>query len=148
MGIDLHTLRLTGGRAAAEWAMEQENWAIIGTKQDFNQDIHKLTGALRKLGRAVHMVCLQSTRLENIDLNAHETIEDIDSQVDVIILLGDLDHWDLVSRISQRMQWYGDIKIIWSQSEMNDERWVSEMYDYGIAVVDNCPIETIMGFQP
>jgi len=33
------------------------------------------------------------------------------------------------------MQWFGDIKAIWPEAELNDERWNSELYDYGIAVV-------------
>ena len=39
---------------------------------------------------------------------------------------------------SQRMQWYGDIKVIWPPENLVDDRWVSEMYDYGIAVAYNC----------
>ena len=142
MDIDLHTLRMAGGQAAADWAMEQENWVIVGIEHERDHEV--LVRALQKLGRTIHLVCPRCSQeyVYPFEETVHSSIEHIDAQVDVISLHGDIDHWALTPHISQRMQWYGDIKVIWPSTELSDERWVSEMYDYGIAVASNCSIDS------
>tara|TARA_B100001105_G_scaffold236699_1_gene212705 strand:+ start:573 stop:1007 length:435 start_codon:yes stop_codon:yes gene_type:complete len=140
VAFDLHTLRLAGGEAAAQWAMEQENWVILGIDHEEDHLSLRLVRELQKLGKSVHLVCPRCARdgIKLLRLPVYEFIEDIDEQVDVISLHGDVDQWTLAPHISQRMQWYGDIKVIWPPENLVDDRWVSEMYDYGIAVAYNC----------
>ena len=92
---------------------------------------------LLKRGEQVHFVCAEcaSDSLKACGQFIHDSIENVDEDVEVITLHGVDDHWSFIPNLSQRMQWFGDIKAIWPEAELNDERWNSELYDYGIAVV-------------
>jgi len=140
--IDLHTIRMTERNAAAEYAISQDNWAFIGVSSEEGKDNLDLALKLERLGKNVYLVCPEcglcpecSNPMPTISGQpVFKSIELINEPVDVICIQGEMDYWSLTDSISQRMQWFGDIMVICSPTGYEDNRWVSEMYDFGIAV--------------
>ena len=137
MEIDLHTLRDADRSAAADWAIVQKNWMMICADHEEGHPSLSLGEILLNRGEQVHFVCAEcaSNNLKAHGQSIHDSIENVDADVDIIALHGVDDYWSFIPNLSQRMQWFGDIKAIWPEAELNDERWNSELYDYGIAVV-------------
>jgi len=141
--FDLHTIRQAESRVAAEIASIQDNWALVGIDGGGEETIYELSAFLEELGKNVFLICPECglcnecsdpmTTIGNRPI--FKSVELIDEPVDVLSIHGNVDYWFLTTSISQRMQWYGDIKVICS-SAPEDERWVSEMFDYGIAVAN------------
>ena len=137
MEIDLHTLRDADRSSAANWAIVQKNWMMICADHEQGHSSFSLGARLLKRGVQVHFVCAEcaSENLKACGQFIHDSIENVDADVEIITLHSVDDHWSFIPNLSQRMQWFGDIKAIWPEAELNDERWNSELYDYGIAVV-------------
>lgn len=138
MELDLHTLRNADGSEAAAWALKQQNWLFICADHEHGHPSQFVADRLMKCGGTVLFVCpicaKEDKRIKGKAV--WSAIEDVDAEVAVIAMFGVEDVWSLVSSLSQRMQWYGDIKAIWPERHQFDERWNSELYDYGIAVVN------------
>ncbi len=151
--FDLHTIRQSESRVAAECASIQDNWAIVGIV-GCDEFIHEFSTFLEKLGKNVFLICPESglcnecsdplTTIGSRPL--FKSLELIDEPVDVLSFHGKVDYWSLTTSISQRMQWFGDIKVICSTIP-EDERWISEMFDYGIAVANFDDIINILESQ-
>lgn len=143
MELDLHTLRNADRGEAAAWALKQQNWLFICDDHDTGHPSQFLADRLMKRGVSVRFVCPncagESERIKGKTVSS--SIEDVDAEVSVIAMFGVEDFWSFVPSLSQRMQWYGDIKVIWLSENLVDDRWISEMYDYGIAVANNCRLQ-------
>lgn len=138
MELDLHTLRNADRGVAAAWALKQQNWLFICADHDKGHPSQFVADRLMKRGDSVSFVCPQCAgedkRIKGKKVS--NSIENADIEVSVIALFGVEDLWTLLPQLSQRMQWYGDVKAIWPERHQFNERWNSELYDYGVAVVN------------
>ena len=138
MELDLHTLRNADRGEAARWALKQNDWLLICADHDAGHPSQFVADRLLQRGDSVEFVCpicaAEDKRIKGKEVNS--SIEDVDAEVAVIALFGVEDPWSFVASLSQRMQWFGDVKAIWPERHQYDERWNSELYDYGIAVVN------------
>ncbi len=138
MELDLHTLRNANRGEAAAWALKQHNWLFVCADHEIGHPSQFVADRLMQRGDSVRFVCplcaREDKRIKGKTVSS--SIEDVDADISVIALFGVEDVWSFVPSLSQRMQWYGDVKVIWPERHQFDERWNSELYDYGIAIVN------------
>ncbi len=138
MELDLHTLRNANRDAAAKWALMQQKWLFICADHETGHPSQFVADQLQQRGDSVKFVCPICSREDKRikGSSVWNSIEDVDAEVSVIAMFGVEDLWSFVPALSQRMQWFGDVKAVWLERHQFDERWNSELYDYGIAVVN------------
>ncbi|MBT3357515.1 MAG: hypothetical protein HN534_04925 [Euryarchaeota archaeon] len=134
--IDLHTLRNAVNDEAIDWALGQRNWAFIGLNSSDKNDkmiIEKFISRGQNVSLIDNLKNSEGSKI--FGFAAHASLSGIDDDIEIVSVHGDVDLWTLVEDITQRMQWFGDLKAIWIPATSKDDRWVSEMYDYGFAVI-------------
>ena len=144
MEIDSHTLRKADEKQAIEAALARDSWVVIGLEDDPANVALDTTRALIRSGRKPHLICPRCS-MDEADLfqiRPHVSLLDIDEDVEVIYLVGEIDLWDALREISMRMERFGDIKVVWAGSGLADERWAEDLHDFGFAVVVDTDVRT------